>query len=106
MAENSEVLNLQQAIETLENQRNLLGDQVVDTSIAALQERLKLLQINRKKFLAHNSPDAGGTDEFFIFAKTLDDLMGVIGQLIKLADFNNTLRLHKSDWWTSVGNKL
>ena len=63
-------------------------------------------KINRRKFLAHNNPDAGGTDEFFVFAKTLDDLMHVVGQLIKLAEFKQLLRLHKNDWWDSVGSKL
>ncbi len=48
MVENLEVLNLQQAIDTLESQRDLLGDQVVDTSLAVLQEKLKLLQIKMK----------------------------------------------------------
>lgn len=47
MADPSEVRELQSAISALENQRDLLGDSVVDTSIAAL--RLKLSELRRTR---------------------------------------------------------
>ncbi len=44
MAENSDILDLNKAIKTLESQRSLLGDVVVDISLAALREKLAVLE--------------------------------------------------------------
>lgn len=47
MAESPEVLNLRKTMETLETQRDLLGDAVVNTSLAALREKLTALEAEK-----------------------------------------------------------